>query len=191
MKIEFTILEKSLIILSILLVFFLLAQWLYFKYKKKIYTREKFAFFGINSFITFTSFLLPTILGSSFWMKIIAFFLFHFFDKKIEVEEPDFSDRILVILILAIVGRLIYGLFNKWNGSPSVRFEQLNSVSERSGIFQDYKAFLTDKNSRVHSTLKTNKYEGLSFKNVEFEKHRSMSRLKNYLNFIQKNTNSI
>src|SRR5260370_29557430 len=98
--------------------------------KREEYTREKFAFVALTSFIAFCA----TIAGSiadkeSPWTTVINF-IRAVRGLPREPSEPHTADHVLLVLIVGIVAFFIYKVYRNWGGAISLdehRREQFQS----------------------------------------------------------------
>lgn len=151
---NFSLLEQVLLFFTILLLFLLFAQGVYWRFKKSTYTRERFAFFGTTAIITTITILLPIAFGNNTWLIILNFVTENFFDYKLDTQEPDYSDRILVVLIIGLVISHIQKTFKNWTGKKSLRQVELEKRKEKTTLLRELQAFLQkDKKLKVFNPV--------------------------------------
>lgn len=113
---------------------------LYLRYKRRRFTRERYAFAALSSTVLLSILIINTIFDSTPWDKIIEF-IFHLLDKDYQSLESTWSEKLLAVAFIVYVIWIINKNFLKWDGLKSTRqyenevlFKNNTLLSE--GIFE-------------------------------------------------------
>lgn len=149
MKIEFTLLEIVLFLSLVGMIVWMIIQKMYWLYKKIDYTRERFTFFSLQTIASLIILFTPTIFGSNAWFKLISFLSIEFFNKPLNLGNPDFSDRFLALIIITGVIAVVIYFHRNWSGQKSVLQTEQEKRKEQASIIKDVYAIIKrDKNLR-------------------------------------------
>lgn len=144
-----TVLDWILLAFTVVFALIALGTWLYWKFKKQTYTRERFAFTGLAALLTAITAVLPLALGSAMWAKVFNLILELFgSDSRLPLDPPGVTEAILAFLLSWLVYSFVIKIFNNWNrhGKPvSVRHHKQDVLNEQASIISDLTALLLKK----------------------------------------------
>lgn len=106
------------IIAIILLVVFGLTTT-YIIFKKKKFTRERYAFFSIGLLFSFGLLIVTHLFGDNSLIIIVKTLLNKYFSLGLEIPTTDWTGKILSVIVFAIFGILILAFFKSWDGATS------------------------------------------------------------------------
>lgn len=141
---QFTVFDYILVSIAFVLFIIIVVQRIIWRIKKRPFTRERFAFFGVTSLITLITFIIPYLFGNNYLILLLNKLTNYLFNFSFEVGVPDFSDKILMFLIIVFVGFFILRIFKNWHGKISLRQFELEKLREKASIIKDLKAFFNE-----------------------------------------------
>lgn len=136
--------EYLLIGTSITLLCICIIVYIIWKYRRKPFTRERFAFLGFTLLISFSIFIVPYMFGSNLFFEFLNLIVKLVSDSSIDNHEPGTSDKILAFLLLIFLGFIYLRIFKNWNGQKSIHQAELNKSRKTTTIFKDIKIYFNN-----------------------------------------------
>lgn len=131
---------SNLLLIGIVITIFIISliAYIYWKFWKKNYTRERFIFINTARFFVLASLILPTVIGGSPWLPIeIAHHI-----MGTPSLAPSFVDRLLALIFLVLIAIYIIYIFKTWDGIKSIRQSEEEKTRERGSILRDLIAII-------------------------------------------------
>jgi len=132
-----TTFESILIGLSCILIIVIVVQWLIWKYRRRPFTRERFAFIGLGLLVSMAIYIIPYILGSNIFFDLLNIISTKFFEYPIKVHTPDFSDKFMVATLYIFTGIIYLRVFNNWKWKKSLHQHELEKLNAHTGIIKE------------------------------------------------------
>ena len=122
----------------------LVAVYVYYRYIKRRYTRERFAFFGVSALSAFMLAALTLLFKNSPATLLIVHVANALFDLKIPTDQfgASFADVVAFCVGSFLLFQIINQLHRNWNGSISTRDHQQQEIGRVPGILQNTKIYI-------------------------------------------------
>ena len=136
---------ENLVYLLVLLTILLVGVIIYLVYKRKKYTRERFAFYSIFLFFSMGVMFISHVFSDNSFIIILYKLLNKFFDLQLEIPQTDWTGKLWSAFVYFIFGSVIFGIFKTWSGAKSEDdiklLEMHKSMDFFTAVFKGFKNF--------------------------------------------------
>lgn len=153
--------------LGIIVIFFLILT-LYIRYKKKKYTRERYAFFATGLIFTYSLTVVSHFLTDISLLKILFLLYNNLPLDNIPISDSSWTDKLWSFFILSILCMFVFLIFENWHedGKISKKDNMMRDINEDLSFLQA--AFIGMKLSKI-DTIDLDKNEKSLLNKSEFE----------------------
>ncbi len=131
---------KILFIVYLSLILFFALAWgstfIYWKFFKKQFTRERFAFIAVEGYIVIALVILPYLMEGSI-INIVISLLNQYLEMNFELLDVSISEKLLGMTIPIIYTFFTVSIFKNWKGDISLKHFNENRVGKKSNLFID------------------------------------------------------
>lgn len=133
--------------------------YIFWKYRRTPYTRERFAFVSASLGFALLMALFPFIFGTANWINYLIEVVNNIFNWEINRFEPSPSDRIIAAIIFFLYCKLVVWLFRSWDYPKSIHQYAQEKTKESPSYFEDIIILLKKKEDINLHVAETEEFE--------------------------------
>lgn len=167
---------EYLIYLLLVITVILVGIIIYLVYKRKKYTRERFAFYSIFLLFSMAVLFITHVLSDNSFIIILYKILNKVFNLELEIPDTDWTGKLWSAFVYFIFGSVVLGIFKTWSGAKSeydVKLEEIHrNMNFFTAVLNSFKNFnikIVDKSK--NKSKNDNKGTDFTFFNVAKDWH--------------------
>lgn len=128
----------TLLMISGVMIIGLVGYVLYLLFRRKAFTRERFAFVAMGGNLALlTTVLFPILAGQNAAWSVLANFISSLFEMQNAAPTTSFSEKVLTLVAYFIFISFLSNLYKNWSGPKSVRQQELEASKISTTLTQD------------------------------------------------------
>ena len=126
---------EYLIYLLLVITVILVGIIIYLVYKRKKYTRERFAFYSIFLLFSMAVLFITHVLSDNSFIIILYKILNKVFNLELEIPDTDWTGKLWSAFVYFIFGSVVLGIFKTWSGAKSEYDVKLEEIHRNMNFF--------------------------------------------------------